>query len=66
MYSTAAEHSAWTLGTQAGIPPQTSLHKFSLTLAPCSGRCPFPRRSPPGALVHLCFVIPLGWWWWGW
>lgn len=37
MYSTKMEHSAWMLGIQASISAQTSLHEFSLTLAPCSG-----------------------------
>lgn len=72
MYSTKMEHSAWTLGIQASISAQTSLHEFSLTLAPCSGHRlpstntdvpPDPLHLPPaarGPFVHLCFINPLG------
>lgn len=72
MYSTKMEHSAWTLGIQASISAQTSLHEFSLTLTPCSGHWlpstntdvpPDPLHSPPaarGPLVRLRFIIPLG------
>lgn len=72
MYSTKMEHSAWTLGIQASISAQTSLHEFSLTLVPCSGHRlpstntdvpPAPLHSPPaasGPLVHLCFIMSLG------
>lgn len=72
MYSTKMEHSAWTLGIQASISAQTSLHEFSLTLALCSGHRlpstntdvpPHPLHLPPaarGPFVHLCFMIPLG------
>lgn len=35
---TKTEHSAWMLGIQARSSAQTSLHEFSQTLAPCSGR----------------------------
>lgn len=72
MYSTKMEHPAWTLGIQASISAQTSLHESAQTLALCSGHRlpstntdvpPDPLHPPPatrGPLVHLCFIIPLG------
>lgn len=66
MYSTKMEHSAWTLGTQASISAQTSLHEFSLALAPCSGHRlpptntdvpPDPLRSPPAPGAPSCTLL---------
>lgn len=72
MYSTEMGHSAWALGIQARVSAQTSLHAFSLTLTPCSGRClpsthtdepPDALPPPPaarGPLAHLRPIVPLG------